>query len=383
MKKRNLCINLIWLMTVPLMLIAQNAKLEVEDGAVLFRGTTGATPVSGTGTRMMWIPDKAAFRAGNVFGTEWDAGNIGSSSFAGGGINNRASGSASFVGGGFNNTASNVYSFVGGGEINTASGYASFVGGGESNMAPGDFSFIGSGRDNTASGYQSFVGGGQNLMAQSFGETVFGTFNTIYTPESTTEIDTADRLFVIGNGTAANSRRNAVTVMKNGRVGIGRIPQTYRFEVQGDASKSSAGEWQSNSDARLKKNLQPLKSSEMLEKLLALQGISYEWNDDKTGTTRPEGMHYGFTAQNIREVFPTLVREDNTGYLQTAYGTYDAITVEAIRALNDKIESLTTEVENLKGIEIKLAQITSALTGLGVDVELDPRVTSYKERKRK
>ena len=42
----------------------------------------------------------------------------------------------------------------------------------------------------------------------------------------------------------------------------------------------------------------------------------------------------------IQEVFPTLVEEDNLGYLQTAYGTYDAMTVEAIRALNDKIENL-------------------------------------------
>jgi hypothetical protein len=34
------------------------------------------------------------------------------------------------------------------------------------------------------------------------------------------------------------------------------------------------------------------------------------------------------------------VEEDKLGYLQTAYGTYDAMTVEAIRALNEKIEKL-------------------------------------------
>ena len=34
------------------------------DGALLYNSTTGATPASGAGTRMMWIPDKAAFRAG-------------------------------------------------------------------------------------------------------------------------------------------------------------------------------------------------------------------------------------------------------------------------------------------------------------------------------
>ena len=91
-----------------------------------------------------------------------------------------------------------------------------------------------------------------------------------------------------------------------------------------------------------------------------------------------------------REVFPTLVREDNTGYLQTAYGTYDAMTVEAIRALNDKIESqclsiesLTSQIANLKGIEVQLAQITSALKELGVTLETDPSVKADKSRVRK
>ena len=60
-------------------------KLHVQDGAILFNGTTGSTPVSGAGTRMMWIPDKAAFRAGKVEGVEWDDSNIGIGSIALGG----------------------------------------------------------------------------------------------------------------------------------------------------------------------------------------------------------------------------------------------------------------------------------------------------------
>jgi hypothetical protein len=77
-------------------------------------------------------------------------------------------------------------------------------------------------------------------------------------------------------------------------------------------------------------------SHETLNKLLSLQGITYEWNDNKTSLSRPEGMQYGFTAQNIREVFPELVSEDADGFLQTAYGTYDAMYVEAFRALTEQ-----------------------------------------------
>ncbi len=264
MKKRNLWITLIWVIAAPIMLISQDAKLEVEDGAVLFRGTTGSTPASGAGTRMMWIPNLAVFRAGQVSGTQWDFGNIGSrsfasgtdntasgtSSFVGGGFCNIASNDESFVGGGFENMASGSYSFVGGGLENTASEYASFVGGGSQNTASGSYSFVGGGLyntasssesfvggglQNTASGSRSFVGGGRNSLARSYGEAVFGTYNTDYTPASATTINAADRLFVIGNGTAINSRSNAVTVMKNGRVGIGDAASTpgYLLDVAG------------------------------------------------------------------------------------------------------------------------------------------------------
>jgi hypothetical protein len=124
------------------------------------------------------------------------------------------------------------------------------------------------------------------------------------------------------------------------KLGINRTPVTNPLEVNGNASKSSAGDWLANSDARLKKNIRHLDSGQMLEKLLALEGISYEWNDQVTGSFRPEGTQLGFTAQNIQQVFPDLVEEDNLGYLQTAYGTYDPVVVEAIRALSETIAIL-------------------------------------------
>ena len=43
-------------------------KTFKANGVILSTGTTGATPVSGSGTRLMWIPEKGAFRAGNVAG---------------------------------------------------------------------------------------------------------------------------------------------------------------------------------------------------------------------------------------------------------------------------------------------------------------------------
>ncbi len=151
----------------------------------------------------------------------------------------------------------------------------------------------------------------------------------------------------------------AILVTQTGDVGIGRTATTNKLEVEGEASKTTAGSWVGNSDRRLKKDIKALNSQHMLDQLLALQGVTYQWNDDKTGSKRPDGIQYGFIAQNIQEVFPSLVAEDNLGYLQTAYGTYDAMTVEAIRALYQKIENLDSENNQLK---TEVSSLQSKLT---------------------
>ena len=75
---------------------------------------------------------------------------------------------------------------------------------------------------NTASGWYS-TAMGKNTIAPSFAETTIGRFNTNYTPNAINSWDSADRLFVIGNGSNI-SRNDAMVVMKSGDVGIGEAP---------------------------------------------------------------------------------------------------------------------------------------------------------------
>jgi len=175
--------------------------------------------------------------------------------------------------------------------------------------------------------------------AESRAEIKFGYQNS---PEYTIDYDGSNDKFEIREG------NTQVMIIQDYNIGIKRTPTTNDLEVSGTASKSSAGDWLANSDARLKKNIKPLNSSLVLSKLLQLQGITYEWNDKRQGYDRPKGEQYGFTAQNIEEVFPELVTTDNEGYLQTSYGTYDAMYIEAIRALCEKIELLENRVKMLE-----------------------------------
>ena len=149
-------------------------------------------------------------------------------------------------------------------------------------------------------------------------------------------------------GTSSTTSTELMRIQANGRVGIGMTPSTNLLEVNGAASKTAAGDWLANSDARLKKDIKQMDSKAVLDKMLALKGITYYWNDTVTGSKRPTQLQYGFTAQNIQEVFPILVEEDNLGYLQTAYGTYDAMYVESMRALQQQIDAQQAIIEAQK-----------------------------------
>ena len=144
-----------------------------KNGGIVAKGTYGASPIlttAGTGTRLIWYPRKSAFRAGTVFGTQWDDVNMGEYSVAFGG-DNQAVGPYSAVLGGTGNKAGNnslgeiirllnAASVVVGGASNTSSNIKTFVGGGHGNIAEGSWSSVVGGGQNRASGALSFIGGG-------------------------------------------------------------------------------------------------------------------------------------------------------------------------------------------------------------------------------
>lgn len=216
----------------------------VDANGLLFatgtEGGGGSLSLSGEGTRMFWYPQKAAFRAGFVWGSNWDSSNIGLYSTAFG-IDTKASGFGSTAFGDVT-TASGYYATAFG-LNNTASGYASMVLG-ESNTASGRYS-VALGSFNTATAAGSTVFGGFGNLASGLGSTAFGSYNTAsgygatasgYNTKAeanlcfvvgrynqgggnqTTWVST-DPLFEIGNGTSSVPS-DAVVVRKNGSMTV-------------------------------------------------------------------------------------------------------------------------------------------------------------------
>ena len=163
-----------------------------------------------------------------------------------------------------------------------------------------------------ASDYSSLVIGHWNLS----GSTVTG---------SATAANSANTLFVIGNGSESWSKSDAFKVMANGDTTV-----SNDLTVGGDIVVSS--------DARLKANIVSLGST--LAKLLLIDGKSYTMK--KNGKQK-----IGVLAQDIQKVFPELVTTDDKDMLAVNYQGLVPVLINALKEQDDKISRLEKLVEKL------------------------------------
>jgi len=436
------------------------AMLHVKDSSVLFTGDTsinpGNPPVSGAGNRMMWYPQKAAFRVGGVDGTQWNKDNIGFYSVAMG-RNNIASGDRSTALGSFstasgdrstalgsfstasgtNSTAMGISTTASGtnstamGNSTTASGNSSTAMGSSTNASGSTSTAMGA--STTASGFSSTAMGnntdasggsstamgnstdasgdnstamGTNTTSRAFGSLSIGRNNdSIFGCARLAWVDT-DPVFIIGNGTASTSRRNAFIVAKNGETGINvanGMPQAmlhikaaditndrhirleddnttasanifytsdlvfknnlaggdfiFRndanatiFSLFSSGNVTMAGTLTQNSDKRLKKNIQPLQGS--LQKILMLGGYHYNWKENH----RDQHVQTGLLAQQVEQQMPELVETNSAGIKSVNYSGMIPYTIEAIKELKKENEELRSELIQLKQLVKKLIE---------------------------
>lgn len=116
-----------------------------------------------------------------------------------------------------------------------------------------------------------------------------------------------------------------------------RLTTAGNAQFTGDVT--ATGNITSNSDRRLKKDIQPILLP--LEKVEKLNGVTFVLIDHNTKGT-------GLIAQDVQEVLPEAVREEDNGTLSVAYGNLAGLFVEAIKALNKQVAELQAEVRALK-----------------------------------
>ncbi len=182
----------------------------IGSGSIYFPGTTGTTPTSGVGTRFMWIPSKAALRAGIITasGTTWDDANIGAQSIAFG-TNTKANGGQS--------TAFGTLT-IASGSMSTAFGFGSSA----------------SGEASTSFG-TSTSAMGINSVAAGNTTTAFGDYTLAFGRNFSVN-GTGSVGFNLGSTTTTMTAANAFAII-GGNVGIGTVAPTNILSLGNDAAQ--------------------------------------------------------------------------------------------------------------------------------------------------
>ncbi|MCF0071391.1 tail fiber domain-containing protein [Dyadobacter sp. CY261] len=250
----------------------------------------------------------------------------------------------------------------------------------------------------TASIGDGSVALGAGTVAKGFGATVVGAYNNLQdnnTVGSQAGAKSSDRVFQIGNGLGPQSLSNALTVLRNGYVGIGNnaLYPTHILEVGGRPrihhSASTAGIYFDNSqhlvdgfvgmktddqvgfylgnswkfwvdnagngylngvivqtsDRRRKRDFKQLSAS--LSKIIDLKGYHFHWNDKR----QDPSLQTGLIAQEVETLFPELVKTDDKGYKAVNYIGLIPHLVESVKELAKenavlKSENADSKIEN-------------------------------------
>lgn len=299
------------------------------------------------------------------------------------------------------------------------------------NNADGDYANA-LGRSNNANEESAFAAGsyctanrenssaiGYGAYSNVYGMTAIGSYNTSVGGSNTTWVET-DPVFVIGNGEDSNNRSTALTILKNGnigigttspsdklevkgifrlrnsdnsnsygmetaedgdlkfigdgivsmvitdvfgRVGIGTELPTHLLSVNGSAGKTGGGSWSTFSDRRLKKNIKPF--TDGLEQILQIDPVTYQYNG-KAGIKTKE-TQVGIIAQDIQKIAPYMVtkatydeeaEKGNENYLVYNPSALDYMFINAFKEQQTTIEE---QQENIEAKEQKIIALEKRL----------------------
>ena len=169
----------------------------------------------------------------------------------------------------------------------------------------------------------------------------------------------------------AHARSADLTSWINGKVGIDRVPTVNALEVDGAASKTTAGSWLANSDRRIKTQVHTITNA--LETISRIRPVAFRYTDEyrKAHACLEDTVYYNVIAQEFAEVFPHTVTESGDklpgGEKILQVDTYPA-TIHALaaiqelhRAVKEKDERIVKLEDANRNLEARLSRLERAL----------------------
>ncbi len=266
-----------------------------------------------------------------------------------------------------------------------------------SNGAVGDYSFAGGyrGKANFAG---SFVWGGDSTSAWSATDSaknqfIIGAAGGVGI--NTNAIDNAAALVVSARPAPAGADADFVLQSRNNhkarlyvtdidgtlvldlaermmvipRMGLGRTPVNHRLEVGGNASKDTAGNWLSNSDVRIKQDIQPI--GDALHTLARIKPVTFRYADSYRADhdSIADQRYYNVIAQEFAEVFPDAVQGSGE-YLPGAAKTVanEILQVDTYPALITTVAAVQELAAENAALKAQLAALSERLDKLAAKI---------------
>jgi hypothetical protein len=125
-----------------------------------------------------------------------------------------------------------------------------------------------------------------------------------------------------------------------------------------------AGEFRQESDARYKDDIENF--SDALDKVSRLRGVSFKWRDRPSKPDK--GKQFGLIAQEVKEVLPEAVCQDELGFFSIAYNSITSVLIEAIKEQQAQVSALAETIKEQQVHINKVEETLSELQGLVRDL---------------
>lgn len=134
-----------------------------------------------------------------------------------------------------------------------------------------------------------------------------------------------------------NANRNVYLYLNGTTLGLWdvNIPNN-RWVTDASGNFTALGNITAYSDVRLKINIHTIENA--LDTVNKMRGVTYDRLSDGT-------KQLGVIAQEVKEILPEAVLEDDQGVLSVAYGNLAGLLIEAIKELSAKVEKLENEAK--------------------------------------
>jgi hypothetical protein len=159
-------------------------------------------------------------------------------------------------------------------------------------------------------------------------------------------------------GGSALTFTNALTIASTGAatfsssVGIGRTPTTNALEVNGDASKTTAGSWLANSDSTIKTEINTIDSA--LERINKIRLVSFKYKDEYKllNPSIKDKFYQNVIAQEFQKIYPDYVYQsgdifEGKNILQVDTNPMYIDAVASIQQLSILVKELSSKNEAL------------------------------------